>query len=62
MLKNLVELKKLNLIKVNLFKRDFLTFKAKKAFIHLQKSFIKALFFIIFKLRLIFQSMSLVKF
>ncbi len=37
------DLLKANFAKVNSSGMDFLTFKAKKAFIHLQKTFIKAL-------------------
>ena len=66
--------KKLNLIKAQNFaktsfsKTDFFTFKAKKSFIYLQKTFIKASILrnsiqnVLFKLRLILWSMLLVGF
>lgn len=42
---DLVKAKKLNFAKINSFKTDFFTPKAKKAFIYLQKIFIKVLIF-----------------
>lgn len=40
----------INFLKVNFFKADFLIFKAKKAFLYLQKAFTKALILYYFDL------------
>ncbi len=41
-IEKLAKSKKLDFVKTKLFKEDFLTFETKKAFIYLQKAFIKA--------------------
>lgn len=59
-IKQLVKSKNLDFTKAQPFKADFLTFGARKTFIHLQKTFIKApiiknlIYNIIFVLRLMF--------